>query len=62
MSQSTIPVQFTRYLVRMKNLTLVHSICLKCGASRLLSSSDGSLQEWEEQHQCKKLAPADKAA
>ena len=45
MSQSTNPVQFTHYPAKMKDLTLVHCICLKCGASRLLSSSDGSLEE-----------------
>jgi hypothetical protein len=62
MSHSNNPVQFTRYPVRMKDLTLVHSICLKCGASKLLSSNDGSLEEWEQQHQCKLKMPADVAA
>jgi hypothetical protein len=46
----------------MKDLTLVHSICLKCGASKLVSSYDGSLEEWEEQHQCNTTMPADAAA
>ena len=61
MSQSNT-IQFTRYLVRMQDLTFVHSICLKCGASKLLSSSDGSLEEWEKRHQCNIAAPRDVAA
>lgn len=57
MSHPTSPVQFTHYHVTMYDLVLVHSICLKCGASRLLFSSDGSLEEWEKRHKCKNIAP-----
>ena len=40
--------------------TLVHegdslrilSVCKCCGASRVVSVSDGSLDEWQETHQC----------
>jgi hypothetical protein len=31
---------------------MIVSTCLNCGESEMLSSVDGSLQEWEERRRC----------
>jgi hypothetical protein len=34
----------------------IRSTCKLCGASRLVSVSDGSLEEWERTHECQAVA------
>jgi len=48
----TKPPGFSRALTRLESRLLIASTCLKCGESKLASSSDGSLQEWENDHKC----------
>ena len=43
---------FVRTLVREDQRLMIQSICQKCGEMRILSHSDGSLDQWEEQHEC----------
>jgi len=31
---------------------LIESVCVGCGATKSVSSFDGSLAQWEEQHRC----------
>lgn len=50
--------KFTRALRQDGKRLLILSICDACGASRLASAQDGSLQEWEDAHACEEsLAP-----
>ena len=42
--------------VRTETRVLILSTCKKCGASKMVSVADGSLERWEEQHQCKRAA------
>jgi len=44
--------EFSRALTPVESRLLIASTCLKCGESKLVSSSDGSLEEWEEEHRC----------
>ncbi len=44
--------QFTHDAVRMETRLLIRSVCNSCGASKLVSTHDNSLHEWEDQHQC----------
>ena len=42
---------------------MIHSVCVACGASKLVSKHDGSLDDWEGAHRClarqpKKKSPA----
>lgn len=48
------PEQFARSLVRAESCLLVYSVCLLCGEGKLLSPGDGSLNDWEDGHQCRK--------
>ena len=47
---------YERFEVRMESRLLIHSVCRQCGASRVVSSIDGSLEEWESTHTCKERA------
>jgi hypothetical protein len=44
---------FTHFPVRTETRLLIQSVCTKCGASRLVFASDGSLKKWEDEHTCK---------
>jgi hypothetical protein len=44
---------FTHFAVDTETRFLIQSVCTKCGASKLVSASDGSLQTWEAEHTCK---------
>jgi hypothetical protein len=48
---------FTRSLVRTELRLMILSTCLTCGEGRLVSSADGSLDEWEDGHECKVPEP-----
>jgi hypothetical protein len=39
-----------------QGLILIESTCLKCGSWMTVSITDGSLQDWETQHECAKLS------
>lgn len=43
---------FTRKLERDEPRLLIRSTCARCGASRLVSEADQSLEDWEEEHRC----------
>jgi len=44
---------FARRPIEAKGKTLIHSVCKNCGDSRLLSYSDGTLEAWETEHDCR---------
>lgn len=44
--------QFTRRLVRTVNRLMIESTCMRCGATGLVSEHDGTLENWEEGHNC----------
>lgn len=44
---------FTHFPVRTEISLLIQSVCTKCGASRVVSAADGSLNKWEVEHTCK---------
>jgi hypothetical protein len=44
---------FTHFSASTEIRIIIQSVCTKCGASRLVSVSDGSLKKWEEGHTCK---------
>jgi hypothetical protein len=42
-----------RHFVRTKeNGSLIRSTCTWCGASQMVSETDGSLERWENGHDC----------
>jgi hypothetical protein len=47
------PAEFTLAAVLLENRVLIRSTCKKCGASRVVSVSDGSLRLWEDGHKCR---------
>ncbi len=51
------PVPFDDFLrthVRTEDRLLIQSTCKVCGRSQVVSNADGSLQNWESTHDCKK--------
>jgi hypothetical protein len=48
------PDNFAHTMVRAERRLLVYSMCVLCREGKLVSDIDGSLQEWEEGHQCRK--------
>ena len=49
---SSVNQQFTNTLARLQGRTLIVSRCKRCGLSKLVSVSDGSLEEWHQRHRC----------
>lgn len=47
------PASYLRSLVPQGSRLMIQSECVACGASRLVSRHDGSLEEWEDGHRCK---------
>jgi hypothetical protein len=47
---SRIVQPFSHALQEVGNRMLIEDTCKECGASKLVSIFDGSLEEWEEQH------------
>jgi hypothetical protein len=45
--------RFHRTAIRTDTRLLIQSTCIKCGVSKLVSHHDGSLEEWESEHECK---------
>jgi len=43
--------------VRVDERLLIHSLCLKCGTSKIVSAQDGTLYQWVNEHTCKPVAP-----
>jgi hypothetical protein len=43
---------FQRKLVRTEFRVLIETTCMKCGARKLVSQYDGSLDQWEDGHSC----------
>ena len=44
--------RFERVLVRSTTRVLVQALCKRCGASKTASYYDGTMQQWEAEHQC----------
>lgn len=44
--------EYTRVLVQVDARTLIKSVCRRCGAWKLVSHLDESLETWEATHQC----------
>jgi hypothetical protein len=44
---------FRYELKKVKDRLMIQGKCLLCGAGKLVSSFDGSLALWEEQHDCR---------
>jgi hypothetical protein len=40
---------------RHEDRLLICTQCERCGARKVVSAADGSLEEWEEGHRCEKL-------
>src|SRR6516164_5212212 len=53
-----LPLPFRHILVGTEQRLLVQSICVTCGASKLVSVHNGSLHQWENGHQCESKAKA----
>jgi len=51
-------LQFAESLEPDESHLKLRSACLLCGASRLVSAMDESLQNWHESHICSPVAPA----
>jgi hypothetical protein len=45
--------RFNREITRRGSFFLILSTCMRCGERRLVSKIDGSVFDWEEQHQCR---------
>ena len=55
--KSQEPVSFDSFLrthVRMEERLLIQSTCKACGRTKVVSSADGTLQDWENNHRCQK--------
>jgi hypothetical protein len=50
--------QFAESLEPEDSHLKLRSACLQCGASRVVSAMDESLQHWHESHTCSPTAPA----
>lgn len=48
---------FVVTLVRDEFHLKLRSTCQVCGESHILSAADGSLQEWQDGHQCSRPEP-----
>ena len=44
--------RFSLSCVRTESRLLIHSTCRQCGASRLVSMHDGTLDQWHKEHVC----------
>jgi hypothetical protein len=56
LTESFVPA-FSRAPVRAELRLMILSTCLNCGESQAVSSTDGSLEEWENHHRCRDVAP-----
>ncbi len=46
------PSQFTHTAIKTESRLLIQTICTNCGASKLVSTYDGTLERWESEHTC----------
>jgi hypothetical protein len=44
--------QFDHKPARVKGRLLLESICVRCGACKIVSAADESLADWEDRHAC----------
>jgi hypothetical protein len=44
---------FEYHPVEVEGRLLIESVCVRCGASRIVSGTDGTLEEWLATHECK---------
>ena len=49
---------FDDFPIHVESRLRIRSVCRSCGASRVVSVLDGSLETWKEQHVCEKKGPA----
>lgn len=45
-------LKFSHRPIRTEERTLIVFVCTRCGASKLVSVKDGSLEKWEHCHEC----------
>lgn len=50
--------RFTHTEERFGKRIMIVSTCNDCGAANVVSPYDGSLEEWERNHECEKRAKA----
>jgi hypothetical protein len=48
---------FSHDAVHTKDRIMIESVCMRCGARKLVSIQDGSLEKWEDDHDCGKRQP-----
>lgn len=46
--------QFTQVGIIADTRMMIVSTCTECGASKIVSTYDGSLEQWQNEHQCEK--------
>jgi hypothetical protein len=44
---------FEYHPVKVEDRLLIKSVCVRCGASRIVSGTDGTLEEWVTTHDCR---------
>ena len=53
---------FRHIHIRTEGRLLIQSTCKGCGKSRIVSKHDGSLEQWEDTHQCEENKAITKAS
>jgi hypothetical protein len=50
--EKSVNQAFVRVAKMMDERTLIKSTCQKCGAAKIASHADDSLEKWESNHSC----------
>jgi hypothetical protein len=53
------PPQFIHNAIQTESRIMIESVCVRCGAFKVVSSQDRSLQAWEDRHECAVETPRD---
>jgi len=48
------PVGFSHRPKKKGERLLIEAVCIRCGASKIVSTYDDSLEQWEKMHACEK--------
>jgi len=56
------PVGFSHRPTKEGERLLIEAVCIRCGASKLVSTYDNSLEYWEKTHKCDKQAATQRDA
>lgn len=52
-----VATPFSHLLIHEESRLMIRSTCQECGASKVVSSADGSLDDWEDGHRCQPTKP-----